>query len=102
MSGLRDIERKASRYTSSDDYYPSSFDAGSLITGYLLGNMSASSVSSTIESDHHVREPEPVYTPSYSSPSSSDWSSNSSSNSSSDFSSGGGCGGGGFSSGSGF
>jgi len=76
LDGLKIIERKARQYTSSDDYYSGSFDIGSLITGYVLGKSDShhynpTSIASTIESSHHVRQPEyhSSYTPSYNSPS---------------------------------
>jgi len=102
LSGLKTISRKTGNYTSSDDYYSGSFDIDSLLTGYILGKHSASSVASTVESSHKVKEPE--YTPTYHhSSSSSSWGSGSSSWGGGGFSIGGGLsGGGGFSSGGGF
>ncbi|MEI7718466.1 MAG: hypothetical protein WCI72_01245 [archaeon] len=76
LSGLRDIERKASRYTSSDDYYEG-VDVGSLLTGYFAGSHSSTSIASTIERSHrevYHAPPAPVY---HSSPSRSSYSSHS-------------------------
>lgn len=97
LSGLREIERHYTRqdYESSRSCFDNSFDMNALLTGYLLGNMTASDVTLGIDRAQHFQS-----SSSYSGYSSS--SSSSSSSGDSGYSSGGGFDGGGFSSGGGF
>ncbi len=99
VEGLRTIERNftSKDYESRRSVFDSSFDIHSVLTGYLLGKYSTSTVDSQIGNNQHFKPTETYH--SSSSSSSHDYSSSSSSGG---FSSGGGFGGGGSSTGGGF
>ncbi|VVB77970.1 Uncharacterised protein [uncultured archaeon] len=105
LNGLKSIERKfkSEDFDSDRSYFPSTFDIGDFLTGYMIGKYSSNQVWGTLESKHE-EEPAPVYhsSSSYDYGGSSNSSSNWSSPSTDSWSSGGGMGGGGWSSGSGF
>ena len=106
LDGLKQIQQKARKYNGSDDYYSGTIDIKSLLTGYVMGKDAGSytSINSTLERSHKVKEPEYHYTPSsstYHSSSSESYHSSSGGFGGGGFSSGGGFGGGGFSSGKG-
>jgi hypothetical protein len=75
LDNLRRLKIKfdSKNYNSDRSYFPSDFNTGTLITGYLLGRYDASHVDSTISNNHREKpkpQPQSTYHPTYSSPSS--------------------------------